>query len=64
MPDAALGLVDVVVEEDVAGAHRLGREVARDRVHERGVRPARELAQVAVVDAGAEVVRVADHRRA
>ncbi len=64
VPDAALGAVDVVVEEDVALAHLLEREVAGDRVHERGVRPARQLAQQPVVDAGAEVVGVADHRAA
>ena len=62
--DAALRLVDVVVEEDVALAHLGEREVAHDRVHERGVGAAGELAQLAVVDAGAEVVRVADHRGA
>ena len=60
--DAALRLVDVVVEEHVALAHLGEREVADDRVHQRGVRAAGELAQLAVVDAGAEVVRVADHR--
>ena len=64
VPDAALGAVDVVVEEDVALAHLLDREVAGDRVHERGVRAAGELAQQPVVDAGAEVVGVADHRAA
>ena len=64
VPDAALGAVDVVVEEDVALAHLLEREVAGDRVHERGVRAAGELAQQPVVDAGAEVVGVADHRAA
>ncbi len=64
VPDAALAAVHVVVEEHVARAHRLQREVARDGVHQRRVRAAGELAQVPVVDAGAEVVRVADHRRA
>ena len=64
MPDAALGAVDVVVEEDVALAHLLDREVTGDRVHEGGVGPAGELAQQPVVDAGAEVVGVADHRAA
>ena len=64
MPDATLGAVDVVVEEDVALPHLLDREVAGDRVHQRGVRPAGELAQQPVVDAGAEVVGVADHRAA
>ena len=61
--DAALGQVDVVVEEDVARAHRLQREVAHDRMHQGGVRAAGQLAQQPVVDAGPEVVRVADHRR-
>ncbi len=64
VPDAALGAVDVVVEEDVALAHLLDREVAGDRVHERGVRAAGQLAQQPVVDAGPEVVGVADHRAA
>ena len=59
--DAALGLVDVVVEEDVALVHLVEREVPRDRVHERAVGAAGELAQLAVVDAGAEVVGVTDH---
>src|SRR5215218_8332910 len=63
MADAALGEVDVVVEVDVAGAHRREREVAHDRVHERRVRAPGELAQLAVVDPRAEVVLVADHRR-
>ena len=62
--DAALGAVDVVVEEHVARPHLLHREVAGDRVHERGVGAAGELAQQPVVDAGAEVVGVADHRAA
>ena len=64
VPDPALGAVDVVVEEDVALAHLLEREVARDRVHERGVGAAGQLAQQPVVDAGPEVVGVADHRAA
>ena len=62
--DAALGLIDVVVEEDVAGLHRLDGEVADDRLDERGVRAARQLAAVSVVDAGSEVAGLADHRRA
>ncbi len=61
--DATLGEVDVVVEVHVSGVHRLQREVPCDRVDERRVRAARELAQVPVVDSGAEVVCVADHRR-
>ena len=64
VPDAALGAVDVVVEEDVALAHLVDREVARHRVHQRRVGAAGELAQQPVVDAGAEVVGVADHRAA
>src|SRR5690606_7325297 len=60
----SFGEVDVVVEEDVAGLHRLEREVPRHRMHERRVRTTGALAQVAVVDAGPEVVGVADHRRA
>ena len=62
--DAALGLVDVVVEEDVALVHLGQGEVTRDRVDERAVGAAGELAQFAVVDPRAEVVRVADHRAA
>ena len=62
MADAALGAVDVVVEEDVTLLHLLDREVARDRVHQRAVGAAGQLAQQPVVDAGAEVVGVADHR--
>jgi hypothetical protein len=57
------GEVDVVVEEHVPRLHRLDREVADHRVHQRGVRPPGQLAQQAVVDPGAEVVRVTDHRR-
>src|SRR5205814_7417635 len=60
--DAALGAVHVVVEEHVAGAHRRQWMVADDRMDERGVRAAGQLAQPAVVDTGPEVVRVADHR--
>src|SRR5215472_8917491 len=64
MTDSPLGAVDVVVKEDVAGPHCLQREVAHDGLDERGVRAARELAAAAVVDAGAEVARLADHGRA
>src|SRR5689334_13023990 len=63
MPDPALGEVDVVVEEHVPGAHRLQWIVAHDRLDQRAVRTPGELAHGAVVDAGAEVVRVANHRR-
>src|SRR5690606_20553727 len=44
--------------------HRLQREVADDGMDQRRVRPPGELAEAAVVDARAEVVRVADHRGA
>jgi hypothetical protein len=62
VPDAALGQVDVVVEEHVPRPHRGDRVVADDRVHQRRVRAAGELTQLHVVDAGPEVVRVPDHR--
>ena len=62
MADAALGSVDVVVEEDVALLHLLDREVACNRVHQRAVGAAGQLAQQPVVDAGTEVVCVPDHR--
>jgi hypothetical protein len=62
--DPALGEVDVVVEEDVAHVHLVDRVVPHDRLHQCRVRPAGELAQLPVVDAGPEVVRVADHRGA
>ena len=64
VPDPALGAVDVVVEEDVTLLHLLDREVAGDRVDQRAVGATGELAQQPVVDAGAEVVSVADHRAA
>ena len=63
VPDAPFGEVDVVVEEHVALVHGLDRVVADDRVHQRGVRPAGQLAQATIMDAGPEVVRVPDHRR-
>src|SRR5699024_3676953 len=62
--DAPFGLVDVVVEEDIAGDHRLQREVPGHRVDQGAVGPSGELAHEPVVDAGAEVVGVPDHRRA
>src|SRR4051794_23948732 len=64
VPDAALGAVDVVVEEDVAGLNRLDGEVANDRLDEGGVRPPGQLAAKAVVDAASEVPGFADHGRA
>src|SRR5262249_4344049 len=62
VPDPALGQVDVVVEEDVPGPHRLRWIVAHDRLDQRTVRATGQLAEGAVVDAGPEVVRIADHR--
>src|SRR3954468_376044 len=62
--DAPFGQVDVVVEEDVADIHRLDRVVAHPRAHQGRVGTTGELAQPPVVDAGPEVVGVADHRRA
>src|SRR5690606_29293416 len=62
--DTALGEVDVVVEVDVAGPHRVGWEVADDGLYERGVGATGELAHRHVVYAGPVVVGVADHRRA
>ena len=62
--DPALRLVDVVVEVDVAGPHRREREVPHDRLDESRVRAARELPTPPVVNAGPEVPRLPDHRRA
>src|SRR5262249_20885921 len=64
MADPALGTVDVVVEEHVAWPHRVEGEIAHDRLHERRVRAAGELAAPAIVDPRAEIARLADHRRA
>src|SRR3954468_7037642 len=62
--DAALGAVDVVVEEDVASLHALDGEVADDRLDEGGVGAAGQLAAVSIVDAASEVAGLADHGRA
>ena len=62
VPDAALGQVGVVHQEDVARPHRLGREVAHHRVRHRRIGAPGELAAVAVEQADAIVVRLADHR--
>ena len=62
--DPALRLVDVVVEVDVARPHRRERKVPHDRLDEGRVRAARELPTPPVVDAGPEVPRLPDHRRA
>ncbi len=63
VPDAALGPVDVVVEEDVL-PHLLDREVAATGWTRAEYERPGELAQQPVVDARAEVVGVADHRAA
>ncbi|CAB4936604.1 unannotated protein [freshwater metagenome] len=60
--DATLGEIDVVVEVDVTRLHGLQREVAGNRMHQRGVGTPRQLAQIAVVDSGAEIVGVTNHR--
>ena len=60
--DATLGEIDVVVEVDVARLHGLEREVASHRMHQRGVRATGELAQVPVVNSGAKIVGVTNHR--
>ncbi len=62
--DPALRLVHVVVEVDVPGPHRLDGEVAHDGLDEGRVRAPRELPAAPVVDAGPEVARLPDHRRA
>ena len=62
MADATFGQVDVVVEVHVSRLHRLEREVPGDRMDQRGIRTARELAEVPVVNTRAEVVSVTDHR--
>jgi len=62
--DPALGQVHVIVEEDIARAHRLYGEITDDGVHECAIGPAGQFAQPPVVDAGPEIVRIADHRRA
>ena len=62
MADATFGQVDVVVEVHVSRLHRLEWEVPGDRMNQGGIRTARELAEVPVVNTGAEVVSVTDHR--
>ena len=64
VPDSTLGAVDVIVEEDVPGPHRLERKIAHDGLDERRVRSSGELAAPPVVDSRAEVARLADHGRA
>ena len=64
MADRALGQVGVVHQEHVAGAHGVRREIAHHGVRHRRIGAAGELAAVAVEQADAVVVRLADHRRA
>ena len=61
--DAAFGEIGVVHQEHVAGPHGLGREVAHHGVRHRRIGAAGELAAIAVEQADAIVVRLADHRR-
>ena len=62
--DAAFGEIRVVHQEHVARPHGLGRKVAHHGVRHRRIGAAGELAAVAVEQADAIVVRLADHRRA
>ena len=62
--DRALAEIGVVHQEHVARLHGLRRKVAHDRIRHRRVGAAGELAAVAVEQADAIVVRLADHRRA
>ncbi len=64
MPDAALGEIGVVHQEDVARPHGLGRKVAHHRVRHRRIGASGQLAAMAVEQADPVVVRLADHRRA
>jgi hypothetical protein len=64
MADRALAEIGVVHQKDVARLHGLGREVAHYRVRHRRIGAAGELAAIAVEQADAIVVRLADHRRA
>ncbi len=62
--DAALGQIGVVHQEHVARPHGLGRKVAHHGVRHGRIGAAGELAAIAVEQADAIVVRLADHRPA
>ena len=64
MADAAFGQIRVVHQEHVARPHRLGRKVAHHRIGHRRIGAAGQLAAIAVEQADAVVVRLADHRAA
>ena len=64
MADAAFGQIRVVHQEHVARPHGLGRKVAHHRVRHRRIGAAGELAAIAVEQADAIIVRLADHRAA
>ena len=60
----AFGQIGVVHQEHVARLHGVGRKVAHHRVRHRRIGATGELAAIAVEQADAIVVRLADHRRA
>ncbi len=62
MANRAFGEVRVVHQEHVARLHRLGRIVTHHRIGHRRIRAPGELAAIAVEQADAVVVRLADHR--
>ena len=64
MADAALGEIGVVHQEHVAGTHGLGGKIAHHGIRHRRIGAAGELAAVAVEQADAVVVGLADHRAA
>ncbi len=64
MPDAAFGEIDIVMEVDIPLPHRLQRVIANDGVHHGAVRATGELSGQPIVQAGPEIVLVADHGRA
>ena len=64
MPDRAFGQVGVVHQEHVAGRHGVRREIAHHGVRHGGIGAAGEFPAIAVEQADAIIVRLADHRRA
>ena len=62
--DRSLGQVGIVHQEHVAGPHRVRREIAHHRIRHGGVGAAGELAAIAIEQADAIIVGLADHRRA
>ena len=64
MPDRAFGQVGVVHQEHVARLHGRRREIAHHGVRHGRIGTAGELAAIAIEQADAVIVRLADHRRA